>query len=1044
MFRGSFGGKPILSSAHEAANLAKLRKPVPPGFDRTTSFTNPLGPEPGRGWILMLRRDLDLIDLNADKELIFEFEAESGVIEQRKLYSIVVTQEPICITPSHVEDDPLAAYLVEVADRRHLVNSRNLEVATWNNYDSTSTWATVITDLWNLVKTHLGQTSAPSLPASPVGTPINVNFAGESAWKALNRVLAFQGMAIACNPLLPDGQFSIVLVGDDDDAQDAAIEAYEAAGRKIHDGVFPDVVRGRVPAGVRVYFPQHPDRHARDPVYSDVANPNNTAAQVQANLYVPLWDNTFAIHDATGAVSNQAALDTQAAARAVDYFRMLEDGGRRTWKRFSGLCEIIPGAKLKSVTWAEQPGVGVYTDLFNNPYILPEEVGFERKPVSVRTGWAPVRLVAFNLPAYTRSGNTITFTASGSQSADGTATAIGDRVLLAIGAGGCTGDDDNGIWHVTTKGTGGTQEVWKRALDADNSDDFRSGFTVTISDGVRWIGSEWRLYTHDPITLNTTALAFVPVKPFHARILSRTESSCGNSGSGSGDTDHALFTYAVHSVRFVDDGDGCPATVLDDIDVAITGTAYEVNNNAVAIGTVVEVESVTYTDEQVSGSGSDTTGPAGCRLVFSHEAETEDSIDILLPVPDPPFRYFCITGDPIQREYIANPDGTYTFVRYTGVCCACPAESGSGSGASNVCCDPGDDLCLTVSNGPYDGLFNGSYRFRRSGTGNVWYHHTNQLSEHTSWLTKTQNPDGTCTWILKSGFVDNSTGFGWGMFGVASSATCSPFELVFSTIILQWTTPNSPIPDIGSGTGVVVEGDCGHCDCAWEWYGLCGGQISGWSPVWDFSNGAAGNGTGCIKPTGCGVIIVWPNGGEIRQTNIDGSRCSESGSGGSPGNCPCTWRCVSGAWNLIAGGVGCINPPGGTFVCPTNDAIAYTEESGAVCDPDEGPSCAECGTANRSANASGNGWLQPIPNVNALTYSNGIWESAAITLCEQQTSIVFWCEAGRWFITLLGLGQAFEARPGSTCSEMIFDIITLTDNTFCPGQQGNATITVTL
>lgn len=853
MFRGSFGGKPILSSSHEAVNLAVLKKPIPPNFDRANTFTNVLG-ETARGWILMLRSDLDALeesgDLNDFQELIFEFEQPDGQVQQLKLYDILIAQEPICLTPDHKADDPDAAYLVEVADRSHLVNSRNFAIAAWNDFNATNTWSQAISGLWALIGTHLGQSVVPTLPITPPGTPLNIDYEGESAWVELRRVLAFLGLGLQYRPLLPRGnQYAIIQIGAADDATDDDVQAIEDAGYKIHDGEFVDVALGRMPAGARVYFPQHPERFARDPVFVDVPNPN-AGDGTQANLYVPVFDNTFAIHAADGTVQNQTALNTQAESRATDYFRMLQEGGRRKWKRFSGLWSLFPGANIKTVSWVNQPA-GVYTDIYRNPYLLPDAVGFVRKPMPVRQGYAPVRLWAASLPAYTRSGNTITFTANGPMTVDGSQTAVGDRIGVNLGSA-CIGHVDNGIYEVQAVGNAsGSQEVWRRTLDADNSDDFRSGFTVDVAGGTGNKGTRWRVWTDDPITLNTTAIWFACVK-FPAKITRRHANTCGHGSGGSGsgafgDTHHTIYSYDFVRGRWIIDLDGC---FVFDVDATLgTGTAYEKGNRKVREGSIADIEAVPIDNTSGSGSGS---GSSECGYVFDGSGMEDISISEA-PESSVTFRYFCINGQ--FDEYKHDGGGNYTFVRHTGVLCGCCGSGsghdgpGSGTGSSaNHCCDMSAfaHLCLQLTST----CCWGSCRITLvPQTGSNWWtvvaSPENCCKIALGGLLVHHNPDGTCDYELVLNKLDIYIGCPPGtrcavrMSGFATSVTCSPFSLVFSNLTAtQWVGPSCTQPTVSacSGSATISSGECAPEDCngsgggggAGPCHWICTGSIYGW------------------------------------------------------------------------------------------------------------------------------------------------------------------------------------------------------------------------
>lgn len=1022
MFRGSFGGKPIFSSSHEAVNLAKLRKPVPPNFSRATSFTNPLGPEPGRGWILMLRADLDEIDRDADQELIFEFEQEDGTIEQRKLYKIIVASEPLCVTPSHTADDPDAIYLVEVADRRHLINSRQLQVATFNNYDFTNTWQQAITELWGLVGTHLGQASVPTLPITPPGTPINLNFIGESAWIELNRILVFLGLALRCNPMEPDIQFTIVQIGAAQADTDAVITALEASNRKIHDAEFVDVVRSRHPAGVRVYFPQHPEREPRNPVFVDVANPVMTGTP-QPNLYIPVFDNTFAQHAADGTVLNQTALNTQAQSRATDYFRMIEEGGRRQWKRFSGLAELIPGANIKTVMWAHMPGTGIFTDIVNNPYMLPDDVGFIRKPLPVRTGYAPVRLWAVALPAYTRSGNTITFTANGSVTVDGSQTVVGDRVGVNLGSA-CTGHADNGIYEVQTVGNGvsgsGNQEVWRRALDADNHDDFRTGFTVEVASGKAHKGQTWFVWTDDPITLNTTAIWFAP-KKFKAKLLARTASSCAivsGSGSGSGSVAGNSTTINLYDFwaaeRELTPGD-CPQWGLQE--TGLRGVAKELNNLQIdsPAGIVVDIEVVFRKDlGPQSGSLAGSTVGDTCEYIFNGAAHVTPAMPCLKPWSFVKSFLQCVSGTwrEVSQLLEWRPDSNGCFDKFetslgsadTGICCTV-CNSGSGSSATS-CGSCLSDYCVTL-NVP------GVVPTPCNSIKNV------QINLALWNLGCNGRPDGLfLTETQWSGFVSVPYSF----VSVASltiTGTMSIFanlkRLCIASLsnppqyrwILQVTFISVPVGGSGCHPGIVYV-DLG----------------TGSDPSTPPTLSGAMTECYCLGQNNPGT---W---------SLATSACPVS----SGGSCPCTWQWDGAVWVLNHGdSLCCTIPPStpGTFVGEQRQ----TNCDGSTCSGGTGPTCAACGTTAAGATVSGaSGWMTACSTFTAPSIGGSSFFTS-ITCFPSVFGFAVACIDNVWYAAWDGMATPVAANAGGTCGNLVFNFTNVTGP---DGTLGSGTVTVAI
>lgn len=96
-----------------------------------------------------------------------------------------------------------------------------------------------------------------------------------------------------------------------------------------------------------------------------------------------------------------------------------------------------------------------------------------------------------------RVATTGNITLNGTQTIDGVALSVGDRVLVKDQ----TIASQNGIYDV---GAGG----WTRSSDADSSAEVKGGMTVWVNEGTVNGDTQWTLVTNDTITLGTTNLTF--------------------------------------------------------------------------------------------------------------------------------------------------------------------------------------------------------------------------------------------------------------------------------------------------------------------------------------------------------------------------------------------------------------------------------------------------------------------------------------------------------------------------------------------------------
>lgn len=141
------------------------------------------------------------------------------------------------------------------------------------------------------------------------------------------------------------------------------------------------------------------------------------------------------------------------------------------------------------------------TDAANKSYVDGVASGLDVK-ASVRVATTAV------LPAVTAAGSkvgkTLTADAVGVLTVDGVATVLTDRILVQDQVAG----SDNGIYEVTTEGTGGVPFVLTRATDADEDAEVTAGMFTFIEEGSTQADEGFVLTTNDPITVDTTAQAF--------------------------------------------------------------------------------------------------------------------------------------------------------------------------------------------------------------------------------------------------------------------------------------------------------------------------------------------------------------------------------------------------------------------------------------------------------------------------------------------------------------------------------------------------------
>lgn len=143
---------------------------------------------------------------------------------------------------------------------------------------------------------------------------------------------------------------------------------------------------------------------------------------------------------------------------------------------------------------------------FGVPWSVGAQTSYPRRQDTVLDWKDSVRLTTnAALPANTRSGNLITYTANGACAAiDGVTPVLHNRILVKNE----TPAANNGVYFVLQAGSASAPCILARAFDADHPLEVTSGLWVLTEEGTANNDRSFFLSTSNPINLNTTALTF--------------------------------------------------------------------------------------------------------------------------------------------------------------------------------------------------------------------------------------------------------------------------------------------------------------------------------------------------------------------------------------------------------------------------------------------------------------------------------------------------------------------------------------------------------
>lgn len=238
----------------------------------------------------------------------------------------------------------------------------------------------------------------------------------------------------------------------------------------------------------------------------------------------------------------------------------------------------VSGASLSTSSWSGGTITGLPTctssgDACPKSYI--DSVAQGQTPAS------PVRLATAAVlpqsPTYANGasgvGATLTAGSNAAIVVDGVSASLNDRVLVSQQAAQL----QNGIYTVTTVGSGGAAWVLTRATDADQAAELVNGLTTAVQAGSTLTGSKWTLTQPSPITVGTTALPFVETSIPTSSVWSASGSDIYNNNAGS----VGIGTGAVAMPGLL--------TISANTDGRIFFTRTAVSNSFLGLGTTFDV-----------------------------------------------------------------------------------------------------------------------------------------------------------------------------------------------------------------------------------------------------------------------------------------------------------------------------------------------------------------------------------------------------------------------------------------------------------------------
>lgn len=344
---------------------------------KPNSYRTTNGATPASGYVLLTREQVDTFSASGSTPfLTLEFIEEQFIVT---LPSVVFVRA-LNLTSGAPSDDPKAAYLVELSDKRWLARYSNVSAA-YNVLPGDGfvpgtilgDWVGYIQSMWEAIGI-LGD--FPDLPEDVEFTdgPIHRILPNVNALLALEATLNILGCTLVYNPVLDE--FGIGEFGNQDDIDDLnnAIAAWDNIRPPLVHRAPIENAGVKSPALLRVVFPSRDWTYSNlSPLYpttQDEWQLKSTHSELVAGGgafgELPIYDDMPAVFNSDGTLANQGQLSVRAQERGNAYRKA--SSLNLMHRIYSGLCngDFKTSGALSALAYFDI-GHGLKTQIITRP-----------------------------------------------------------------------------------------------------------------------------------------------------------------------------------------------------------------------------------------------------------------------------------------------------------------------------------------------------------------------------------------------------------------------------------------------------------------------------------------------------------------------------------------------------------------------------------------------------------------------------------------------------------------------------------------------------
>lgn len=424
---------------------------------KCNSYVNPLGVMPGEAWLLLSRKDVE--SLNDSDAHTLTFKSDLNKPEQIQTVAGLYFDHALCMTPGDDDDDD-SVYMAHFFDVRAILGLSDIGwdtgtggpgfynlgsgqrgnatvVGVFNvphHYNTSSvldgstkehrffaaslksassagapysiwTWQGALDELWTYLPAAYRGTS-PTLPYTPLGVPINLEYSGLSVMKSIEHLLGLIYCSLSYDPAT--ATFSVVKLGTTQSGLTDLFVEPQREGRIVFDYMPIESTKNKHPRKITSLLHSFKCGYFSEPTYRSQTHIGSLTAPGDGPFYsnahavgpIQNFGSTVGAFDDTGRIvhtdilagvnengvtitsyGSSDSIYNESNERVASYSQKIRTSDTFDGKTIAGVVKIPTGSQVKLVRWRDYGnGHGLVTEYYRFPN-LPKQKHISGNPI---------------------------------------------------------------------------------------------------------------------------------------------------------------------------------------------------------------------------------------------------------------------------------------------------------------------------------------------------------------------------------------------------------------------------------------------------------------------------------------------------------------------------------------------------------------------------------------------------------------------------------------------------------------------------------------